>query len=117
MSSCINNQIQKYIEDSLKYLEKWHKKEFDKTELYEIYKNIRSEYASYGMLRGKINNKEICLTNPRSIASGIIYYWSVKYGIDLTQRVIAESLGIAETSIRNTYKIIGMINDKDVFIN
>lgn len=125
--SCINNKIQQYIEESLTYLEEIYKTQFDKTDLYEIYKNIRSEYASYGMLRAKINieirpqkyktyngvrikkiiEKEVILITPKTIASGIIYYWCVKNGIDMTQRHIAESLNLGSTiNITKAYRVI-----------
>ena len=125
--SCINNKIQEYIEESLTYLEKFYKTEFDKTNLYEIYKNIRSEYASYGMLRAvikveirpqkyktfngyqikKIIDKEVILTNPKSIACGIIYYWNIHNGHDLTQRDIMDSLNFGTSSIiTKAYKVV-----------
>lgn len=107
---CINNTIQKYIEDIVKYLEI-----SPDESLYELYKEIRTEIASYGMITMKGSNK--CISNPKSISASIVYIWAYANGVIATQQDLADATGLTMSTIRMNYKhIIKWLKSKDISI-
>ena len=107
MKQCVNNTIQKYMEEGIK---RFDLKETDS--LYEIYKDIRTTMAERGMILVKLYDDEIhttyeeMLTNPKTIASSLLYVWILSNGYTVTQQDISKYFNIHTRTIYRASKIL-----------
>lgn len=118
--SCINNQIQTYIEHLREKLQRHYIKDNEVQILYEMYKEIRVEMASKGFLvlskqthtnRHKFQPEKL-MSNPKVIACGIFYIWTVLTEQNYTQNDISKVLGISIVSVSQGYRVVKQYLDK-----
>ena len=116
---CVNNTIQKYMEEGIKKFNLYRT-----DSLYEIYKNIRTTMAEFGMIRATYDVRhfsyedstiEGMLTNPKTIACSLLYVWIYENGFSITQKEISEHFKIAQSTIRKGGRILeGYIEDMEL---
>lgn len=108
--SCINNTIQKYMEQGISYFK------LEQTEvLYELYKEIRTTMASDGFICAKVIQKrrfqhytiEKMLTNPKTIAASLIYLWGLTFdNWKITQKTVQACFSISQATVGNGAKVL-----------
>lgn len=114
MEGCINNKIQVYLEQLIsKFGVIGCQGDDQKEELYDWYKDVRTEIASKGFLYLKEkHNKENFISNPKSIAGGLYYLFCVKNAIDITQKKIQDEIGTNQLAIRKSYRAVKNLLDQ-----
>jgi len=119
MQQCVNDTIQKYLEDGCNEFQLRSVRS-----LYEIYKHIRITMAEKGMIivrkiPYRVNNRqhshEAILTNPKTIACGLLNIWCYNNGACVTQKEICDYFHIAQGTIRKAGRILEMyIEDNEL---